>query len=150
MKKILLVLAAAVFTIDMYAQTSDAEAQAIVNLLGVQKKEAIAKLVLITGKDSVAFWKLYDDYQKKNIQLAKSRYQLYEKTALSYGNMHPQVADSLARKYFDNRLAQEKSPFGASSEANTGSGIDRRRNMYSDRRYRSGPDAVCQKSAAGM
>jgi len=109
MKKMLLVLAAAVFTIDMYAQTSDAEAQAIVNLLGVQKKEAIAKLVLITGKDSVAFWKLYDDYQKKNIQLAKSRFQLYEKTALSYGNMHPQVADSLARKYFDNRLAQEKS-----------------------------------------
>src|SRR5215203_464130 len=109
MKKILLVFAAVVFAIDMYAQTSDAEAQAIVNLLGVKKKEAIAKLVLITGKDSVAFWKLYDDYQKKNIQLAKSRFQLYEKTALSYGNMHPHVADSLARKYFDNRLAQEKS-----------------------------------------
>src|SRR3954466_15323337 len=48
------------------------------------------------------------------------------------------------------RLAQEKSPFGASSEANTGSGIERRRKTYSDLRYRSAPDAVCQKSAAGI
>jgi hypothetical protein len=33
-----------------FAQTSDEEAEAIVKLLGVQKKEAIAKLVSVTGK----------------------------------------------------------------------------------------------------
>src|SRR5262245_35270717 len=48
------------------------------------------------------------------------------------------------------RRGHEKSPFGASNEASTGSGIERRRNMYKDRRYRSGAGAVCQKSAAGM
>src|SRR3954467_1834724 len=59
--------------------------------------------------------------------------------------------DNAANGVLDRvRLAPEKSPFGASSEAKTGSGIDRRRNMYSERRYRSGPVAVCQKSAAGM
>jgi hypothetical protein len=107
MKKMLLVLVSAVSSFGMYAQTSDAEAEAIVNLLGVQKKEAIAKMVAVAPKDSAAFWKLYDEYQKKNVEVAKSRIRLYEKTAASYGAMTPAVADSLARRYFDNRFAQE-------------------------------------------
>jgi hypothetical protein len=108
MRKILLLVFSA-STIMSYAQTSDAEAQAIVNLLGVQKKEVIAKLVVIQPKDSAAFWKLYDEYQKKNLQFAKNRIQLYEKTAMSYSNMTPKIADSLSGKYFDNRMSQEKS-----------------------------------------
>jgi hypothetical protein len=92
-----------------FSQTSDAEAEAIVNLLGVQKKEAIGKLVSVTGKDSIAFWKLYDEYQQKNKSTAKSRIKLYEQTAMAYGNMTAGTADSLAGKYFDNRLGQEKS-----------------------------------------
>ena len=92
-----------------YAQTSDAEADAIVNLLGVQKKEAIRQLVLVNGKDSLAFWKLYDEYHQKNLGVAKDRLKLYESTANAYGSMSPVVADSLARKYFQNRLNQEKS-----------------------------------------
>jgi hypothetical protein len=108
MRKILLLVFSA-STIMSYAQTSDAEAQAIVNLLGVQKKEVIAKLVVIQPKDSAAFWKLYDEYQRKNLQFAKNRIQLYEKTAMSYSNMTPKIADSLSDKYFDNRMSQEKS-----------------------------------------
>ena|SRR5215217_4587392 len=109
MKNVLLVLVCTVCAVQLQAQTSDAEAEAIANLLGVQKKEAIAKLVPVTGKDSVSFWKLYDDYQKQNLATAKSRIHLYEKTAMSYGSMNPRTADSLALKYFDNRKAQEKS-----------------------------------------
>lgn len=108
MTKILLVLFCT-STMITYAQTSDAEAQAIVNLLGVQKREVVAKLVVISPKDSAAFWKLYDDYQKKNMAVAKSRIQLYEKTAMAYSNMTPAIADSLSRQYFDNRMEQEKS-----------------------------------------
>ncbi len=91
------------------AQTSDAEAEAIVNLLGVQKKEAISKLVSVTGKDSIAFWKIYNEYHQKNLATAKSRIKLYEQTAMAYGNMTPAIADSLAMKYFANRAGQEKS-----------------------------------------
>ena len=92
-----------------HAQTSDAEAEAIVNLLGVQKKEAVSKLVPVSGKDSVAFWKIYDEYQALNKATAKYRIGLYEKTAQAYSNMTPAIADSLAAKYFVNRLEQEKS-----------------------------------------
>ncbi len=91
-----------------YSQTSDAEADALINLLGVQKKEAVSKLVPVTGKDSAAFWKIYDEYEQVNKKLAKSRLALYEGTARAYGNMTPAIADSLAVEYFSNRLDQEK------------------------------------------
>jgi hypothetical protein len=91
-----------------YGQTSDAEAEAIVNLLGVQKREAVAKLVYVEPKDSVAFWKIYDEYDKLNRGTAKTRISLYENTARSYSNMTPAVADSLANQYFSNRMGQEK------------------------------------------
>ncbi len=91
-----------------YSQTSDAEADAMINLLGVQKREAMSKLVPVTGKDSAAFWKIYDEYEIKNKQTGKSRLLLYEKTAQSYSNMTPAVADSLSTQYFSNRMGQEK------------------------------------------
>ena len=106
------VLIAAFFIVIVsgaHAQTSDAEADAIINLLGVQKKEAISKLVPVSGKDSIAFWKIYDEYQQSNKATAKARIGLYEKTAQSYSNMTPAIADSLAAKYFANRIDQEKS-----------------------------------------
>lgn len=91
-----------------FAQTSDAEADAIINLLGVQKKEAIRQLIAVSSKDSVVFWKLYDEYQTLNKKEAKTRMRLYERTAMAYTSMTPVVADSLASRYFANRLEQEK------------------------------------------
>jgi hypothetical protein len=109
MKTILIAAFFIVVVSGAHAQTSDAEADAIINLLGVQKKEAISKLVPVTGKDSIAFWKIYDEYQQSNKATGKERLGLYEKTAHSYSNMTPAIADSLALKYFSNRFDQEKS-----------------------------------------
>ena len=107
--RITILLAVSLFaTSTLIAQTSDAEAEAIINLIGVQKKEAINKMVNVSGKDSVAFWKLYDEYQKTNVTTAKNRMRLYERTAQSYGRMTPATADSLANLYFINRVEQEK------------------------------------------
>jgi len=108
-KNLLFVLFCIGTALSSFAQTSDAEAEAIVNLLGVQKKEAIAKLVSVSGKDSVAFWALYNEYHQKNLATGKQRIRLYEQTAQAYGNMTPKTADSLAKQYFANRFGQEKS-----------------------------------------
>jgi hypothetical protein len=108
MKSIIIALFCAYITTAAVAQTSDAEADAMANLLMVQKKEAVHKLVYLTEKDSVAFWKIYDDYQQKNRAITKSRIKLYEQTAYSYHNLTPAIADSLALKYFENRDTQEK------------------------------------------
>lgn len=107
-KTVLLAIILCCATFLTKAQTSDAEAEAVINLLGVQKREIIAKLVPVSGKDSVAFWKIYDEYQKENKANAKNRIKLYESTALAYRSMTPAKADSLASKYFVNRQEQEK------------------------------------------
>ncbi len=70
-------------------RTSDAEAEAIINLLGVQKREAISQMVYVTKKDSAAFWKIYDEYQAQNKKTARDRIQLYERTAMAYQHMTP-------------------------------------------------------------
>ena len=107
--KFSLIIIFCVIAAATYAQTSDAEADAIAHLLGVQKREVISRLVPVKGKDSVAFWKIYDEYQASNKMTTKARIKLYEKTALSYTNLTPAIADSLANRYFVNRLEQEKS-----------------------------------------
>jgi hypothetical protein len=107
-KTILIAVLFTAFISLAQAQTSDAEAEAIVNLLGVQKREAISKLVPVSGKDSIAFWKIYDEYHQLNKATAKTRLKLYEKTAFAYNKMTPVIADSLSMKYFENRFDQEK------------------------------------------
>src|SRR5690242_17341360 len=108
MKSLIIALFCAYITTAAVAQTSDAEAEAMANLLMVQKKEAVGKLVSIPAKDSVSFWKIYDDYQKKNASITKTRIKLYEHTAYAYNNLTPAIADSLALRYFENRDTQEK------------------------------------------
>jgi hypothetical protein len=107
-KFVLLALLLAATASVTYAQTSDAETDAIINLLGVQKREAVSKLVPVSTKDSAAFWKIYDEYLAENKMTAKARVKLYEYTASSYSNLTPAVADSLASRYFTNRFEQEK------------------------------------------
>jgi hypothetical protein len=107
-KSILLSILFTPIVFSVYAQTSNAEAEAMANLLGVQKKEIVMKLVPVSGRDSVAFWKLYNEYQEKNNAVAKNRIHLYEQTAMAYNKMTPSLADSLARKYFVMRADQEK------------------------------------------
>ena len=96
------------FNFTASAQTSDAEAEAMINLLGVQKREAVAHLVNVPQKDSAAFWKIYSEYEVENKKTAKNRLALYEKTAMSYRDLTPAMADSLATQYFANRFDQEK------------------------------------------
>ncbi len=107
MKKTTLLLAFLAAPFLSFCQTSDAELEAMINLLGVQKKEAIAQLIAVPGKDSVAFWKIYDEYQLENKKTATNRMKLYEGTAVAYDNMTPERADSLANKFFANRVEQE-------------------------------------------
>src|SRR4051812_31229816 len=99
MKSIIMALICAYVTNGTFAQTSDAEADAMANLLMVQKKEAVSKMVLIPETNADSFWKIYDEYQQKNRAITKARIKLYEKTAYAYSNLTPIVADSLALKY---------------------------------------------------
>jgi len=107
-KLVLLTLASFGIALVAKSQTSDEEADAIITLLGVQKKEAIRQMVAIEPKDSTAFWKVYNEYQVQNKATGKARLKLYERTANAYANLTPAIADSLAAQYLQNRIGQEK------------------------------------------
>jgi len=106
-KNLLLLMLFFISTVATYSQTSDAELEAMINLLGVQKKEAVAKLVALTPTEADAFWKIYDEYQVENKKTTVDRMKLYEKTANSYSSLTPEIAESLSTEYFKNRKDQE-------------------------------------------
>src|SRR5690242_4755496 len=91
----------------------------MLNLPCVQTREIISKLWEVSEKDSVAFCKVYDEYQAANKVTAKSSRRLYEWTALTLTNnsMTPAGADSIgqpllrklrARKEYGNLLQEDE------------------------------------------
>src|SRR6478609_5317037 len=87
---------------------SNDEIDAIVTLLGAQKRDLVKELVNITPKDSVNFWKVYSAFEQDMKKFRKERIQNYEKFAKAYGNMDDKTADELAKSFFETRSAQEK------------------------------------------
>ena len=89
------------------AQSSDEETEAIINLLGVKKKQATVELVHITPKDSVNFWKIYNAYEVERKKLAKERIAVSEDLANAYSTMDNKKADDLSARFFKLRAGQE-------------------------------------------
>jgi len=87
---------------------SNDEIDAIVTLLGAQKRDLVKELVNITPKDSAAFWKVYTAFEQDMKKFRKERIQNYEKFAKAYSNMDDKTADELAKSLFSNRAGQEK------------------------------------------
>lgn len=88
--------------------TSNDELDAIVTLLGVQKRDLIKELVNITSKDSANFWKVYAAFEQDQKKRRKERIQAYERFAAAYDKMDDKTADELARSFFNIRMSQEK------------------------------------------
>jgi hypothetical protein len=92
---------------SLQAQTND-ELDAMVTLLGMEKKQAINELVNITTKDSVNFWKVYGAFEAEQKKFRKERMLSYEKLVKAYDAMDDKTADELAKQFFALRDGQEK------------------------------------------
>ena len=104
---IALICTSIAFSSFSQAPTND-ELDAIVTLLGMEKKQAINELVNITAKDSASFWKVYNAFESEQKQFRKKRIQTYEKLVKSYEAMDDKTADELAKDFFELRIGQEK------------------------------------------
>lgn len=92
-----------------YAQiTSNDELDAVVTLLGVQKREAVKELVNIPKKDSANFWKVYVAFEDEQKKFRKQRIQVYDQLVNSYNTMDEKAADKFAKEFFELRAGQEK------------------------------------------
>lgn len=87
---------------------SNDELDAIVTLLGAQKRDLVKELVNITPKDSASFWKVYSAFEQDMKKFRKERIQNYEKFASAYNKMDDKTADELAKSFFETRSVQEK------------------------------------------
>ncbi len=109
MKKITLLLVSLFITGASYAQDVSTEEIAMIqDLFGQEKKEIIAANIDLTGVDSDAFWKHYDQYEKQRQEIGKSKLELLQKYTTNPGNMTNFQASELLGEAISLRTAEDK------------------------------------------
>jgi len=78
------------------AQSNKEDIDIIQSAFGKDKKELIRDYMGLPGKDSAAFWKLYDEYEDKRKVIGRERINLLEQYANGYQNLDNAKADKLA------------------------------------------------------
>jgi len=103
-----LLIASLAFTTASPAATNQDELDAIVTLLGVQKRKVIEELVNIPAEQAANFWKVYAAFEVEQKANRKQRIMNYERFADSYDTMTEEAADQIAAAFFTQRQDQEK------------------------------------------
>lgn len=103
MKKYLLSIIAAGFMMTgVHAQSNKEDITIIQNAFGKDKKTLVSNYMQVPAADSVAFWKLYDEYEDKRKQLGQKRLSLLQDYASQYNSLNNDNAAKLAEGSFAN------------------------------------------------
>ena len=109
MKRITLLLVSLIFVTASYAQDYTAEEIAMVQeLFGQEKREIIADNIDLTGVNTEAFWKLYDEYETQRQEIGKSKIELLQQYTNRPGNLTNNQASELLGQAVDLRTAEDK------------------------------------------
>ena len=84
------------------AQSNKEDIDLIQAAYGKDKKTLVSYYMNIKAKDSVAFWKVYDEYEGKRKALGRERIQLIQKYADQYSSLTDAQASQLANASFAN------------------------------------------------
>jgi hypothetical protein len=97
MKKTLIIAACIFFSFNsLMAQSNKEDVDIIQAAFGKGKKELVSQYMQISAKDSVAFWKLYDEYEGKRKDLGKQRIDLLQQYADNYDHLTDAKATQIA------------------------------------------------------
>ncbi|KIC94871.1 hypothetical protein [Flavihumibacter solisilvae] len=104
MKKLPLLLFIVITTLNIstFAQSNKEDIDIIQSAFGKDKKVLIGQVMQIAAKDSVAFWKLYDEYEAKRKALGRERIGLLQQYADQYDKLDDAKAAQLASSAFAN------------------------------------------------
>jgi len=103
MKKVLIVVACAFFSFGtVKAQSNKEDVDLIQAAFGKEKKDLVSEYMMVKAKDSVAFWKLYDEYEGRRKALGTERIKIIENYANHYDNLTDAKAAELARAALAN------------------------------------------------
>lgn len=84
------------------AQSNSEDVDMLQAAFGKSKKDLVSQYMQVPAKDSVAFWKLYDEYEGKRKALGKERISIIEQYANHYDNLTDAKATELATKTLAN------------------------------------------------
>ena len=109
MKKLILFIVILLSFNTSYSQeiTSD-EIEIIQELFGEEKREIIAENIDLTGVNSDAFWKLYDEYEKQRVDLGNARFKLLKRYTTKKGALTNAQAQELLAEAVPLRNAGDK------------------------------------------
>ncbi|MFH7017550.1 hypothetical protein [Flavobacterium sp. FlaQc-47] len=109
MKKISLILIMIVTCLSSYAQSSFKEdVDVLQSVYGKSKSDLVKQYMNLSDTQSVAFTKVYDDYETARKALGQSKFQLINDYASNYATLTDEKADELAKGTLKNHLAYEK------------------------------------------
>jgi hypothetical protein len=109
MKKITLFIASLFFLTASFAQEVSSEEIAMVQeLFGAEKRVIIEENIDLTGVNSDAFWKLYDEYERERQDLGKAKLELLQKYTTKKGALTNAQAKDLMAEAVPLRTAEDK------------------------------------------
>ena len=108
MKKVFLIVLVALTT-GVFAQSSSKEdLDVIQGLYGKSKKELAAAYMAIPEAQSVAFWKVYDEFEAERKVLGKTKVDIISDYAANYASLTDENADKIAKAGLKNNLDYQK------------------------------------------
>ena len=109
MKKLTILITAFLAFNMSFAQDEMAEEIAMMQeIFGVEKASIMEQNIDLTGVNSDAFWKLYDEYEKQRQELGKARIELLQKYTTKKGALTNQQAKDLMAEAVPLRSAGDK------------------------------------------
>lgn len=109
MKKLtILITAFLAFNVSFAQDDASEEIAMIQELFGVEKASIMEQNIDLTGVNSDAFWKLYDEYEEQRRELGKARIELLQKYTNKKGSLTNQQAKDLMAEAVPLRSAGDK------------------------------------------
>ena len=97
MKKTLIIAACIFFSFNsLMAQSNKEDIDIIQAAFGKEKKDLVSQYMQVSAKDSVAFWKLYDEYEGKRKEIGRQRIDVIQQYADNYDHLTDAKATQLA------------------------------------------------------
>ena len=108
MKKIIVLLVLSLFFSGLHAQTNADEMDYIQSIFGMEKRAAVKEFIELTPKETMPFWKIYDEYEVKRKVMAKERILLLNRFVENYDRMTDKESAEYMKAVMDLRERNEK------------------------------------------
>lgn len=109
MKKLSIILVVAIASFSSYAQSSYKEdVELVQSIYGKSKSDLVRQYMNLSDTQSVAFTKVYDNYETERKGLGQTKLQLINSYAESYATLTDEKADELAKGTLKNNQDYEK------------------------------------------